>query len=97
MVGQFWTHAPNSKCEAFENLWFSTALRQRLHIHSTASGQRCQLRRAEKSGELCLQELSLEHVHSCQTGAGRMRPHRNALLALTDELRVMGAYADVER
>jgi hypothetical protein len=52
MAGQCWTHVPTSRGEAFENLRFSRALRQRMHIHSIASGQRCQLRRAEKSGEI---------------------------------------------
>ncbi len=50
-----------------------------------------------KSEELCLQELSVEHVHRCQTAARRMRPQRSVLLALTDERRLMCGYVDVER
>ena len=57
-VGQFWTHSPVCRREAFENLWFRTSLRQRLHLSITSSGQSCQLRKADCGEELCLEELT---------------------------------------
>jgi hypothetical protein len=97
LVGQFSTAAPTSRREAFENLWFRTSLRQRLHLSITSSGQLCQLRKAERGDERCLQELNEKHVYCCQTGLARFRPHTNLIHTLSDALRNLGAHVDVER
>jgi hypothetical protein len=96
-VGQFWTHAPTCRREAFENLWFRTSLRQRLHLSITSRGHLCQLRKAERGDERCLKELSERHVYCCQTGLARFRPHRHVLVTLADVLRGLGAHVDMER
>lgn len=96
-VGQFWSHTPVHRREAFENLWFRTSLRQRLNVSITSSGLRCQLCKAERSQEHCLEELTERHVYCCQTGMARFRPHRNVLITLADALRDLGAYVDIER
>ena len=81
----------------FENLWFRTSLRQRLHFSITSSGQKCQLRKAERSEELCLEDLTERHVYCCQTGMSRFRPHRSVLVTLAAALRDLGAHIDMER
>eukprot|EP00973_Karenia_brevis_P033803 4664184-Karenia_brevis.AAC.1 len=96
-VGQFWSAAPNSKADAFDNLWFRTSLQQRLHLCNPSSGQFCQLRKAERGDERCLEPLTVEHVHNCQSGVSRFRPHRSLIIKLADVLRDMKAYVDVER
>ena len=96
-VGQFWSSVPCSRREAFENLWFRTSLRQRLNLTFNSSGHLCQLRKAERGEELCLKELTTEHVYCCQTGTSRFRPHRSLIISLADALRNLGAYVDVER
>ena len=96
-VGQFWTAVPNSRRDLFENLWFRTSLRQRLHLSMTSSGLLCQLRKAERGDELCLQELTEKHVYCCQAGTARFRPHRSVIISLADTLRSLGAYVDIER
>ena len=96
-VGQFWTHVPTCRRDIFENLWFRTSLRQRLHLSITPSGHRCQLRKADRGEELCLEELTERHVYCCQTGLARFRPHRNVLVSLADAVRDLGAHVDIER
>ena len=91
-VGQFWVTAPTSQHEAFENLWFRTSLRQRLHLCTFSSGRLCQLRRTERGDELCLKKLSLEHVYCCPSGVARFRPHRHLSMALAHALRDLGAF-----
>ena len=96
-VGQFWTHIPAHRNDIFENLWFRSSLRQRLHLAIISSGQRCQLRQAERREELCLEELTERHLYCCQSGMARFRPHKNLVVTLASALRDLGAFVDVER
>ena len=62
-----------------------------------SSGQLCQLRKAERGEELCLQALDERHSYCCQTGLAKFRPHKSLIAALSDSLRGMGAHVDIER
>ena len=96
-VWKFWTAVPISKRDLFENLWFRTALRQRLHLSITSGGLLCLLRKAERGDELCLQELPEKHVYCYQASIARFRPHRSIIMSLADTLRSLGAYVYIER
>ena len=56
----------------------------------------CQVRRAERKEELCLEPLDKIHSFNCQAGASRFRPHRTVLMELAEILRRAGAFVDVE-
>ena len=92
-VGQFGIRVSASRGEAFEDLCFRQLFGRGCAstVPPAGSAASCGV---PKSDELCLDVLTAEHAHSCQTGAGRMRPHRNVLLALADELRLMGGYVE---